>query len=55
MKLFARLQKMIECGGGLLLLFHFLTAWTGLLMDMNVVRPGFHRGGGHLGELDSKS
>lgn len=32
-----------------------LTAWTGILVDMKVVRPGFHRGGGPLGGVDSTS
>lgn len=51
MKLLARLQKiLIECGGGLLLPLHFVSAWTAILVHMSFAGPGFHRGGGRLGE-----
>lgn len=41
---------LIECGGGLLMALHFVSARTAILEHMSFARPGFHRGRGHLGE-----
>lgn len=54
MELFAKLQRMIDCGSGLLLPFRFVAAWTAILVHVNFARPGFHRGGGHVEERDSE-
>lgn len=54
MKLLARLQRMsVEHGNGLLLPFILVATWSAILADPNFAGPGFHKGGGHVGERDS--